>query len=74
MAHDETNALGIGDTVRIEACRPISASKRFAVAEVLQKSKVAEFLAMQEVQRAKREAAVNNGGAGNGSGNAENDA
>ncbi|ORY84297.1 hypothetical protein BCR37DRAFT_378300 [Protomyces lactucae-debilis] len=40
MAHDETNSLGPGDVVRIEACRPMSARKRFAVAELLQKSKI----------------------------------
>lgn len=39
MAHDETNSLGLGDIVRIEACRPISRTKKFAVAEVLIKSK-----------------------------------
>lgn len=44
MAHDETNALDVGDIVRIEACRPLSASKRFAVAELLQKSKIVEYL------------------------------
>ena len=32
-AHDETNALEIGDTVRIQECRPISKSKRFEVIE-----------------------------------------
>lgn len=39
MAHDETNTVGLGDVVRIEACRPISKTKKFAVAEVLAKSK-----------------------------------
>ena len=39
MAHDETNSVGVGDVVRIEACRPISKTKKFAVAEVLAKSK-----------------------------------
>lgn len=39
MAHDESNGVGVGDVVRIEACRPMSATKRFAVAEVLRKSK-----------------------------------
>jgi len=32
-AHDETNALEIGDQVRIRECRPISKSKRFEVIE-----------------------------------------
>jgi len=30
-AHDETNAHKVGDTVRIEECRPISKSKRWTV-------------------------------------------
>lgn len=30
-AHDETNAVKIGDTVQIEECRPISKSKRWTV-------------------------------------------
>ena len=30
-AHDETNAVKIGDVVQIEECRPISKSKRWAV-------------------------------------------
>ncbi len=40
MAHDESNSLIPGDVVRIEACRPLSATKRFAVAEVLQRTKI----------------------------------
>lgn len=27
--HDETNAFNVGDTVRIEECRPLSARKRW---------------------------------------------
>ena len=30
-AHDETNACKVGQTVRIQECRPISKSKRFEV-------------------------------------------
>ena len=30
-AHDESNAHKVGDTVRIEECRPISKSKRWTV-------------------------------------------
>lgn len=40
MAHDETNSVMPGDVVRIEACRPMSATKRFAVAEVLKRSTI----------------------------------
>ena len=32
-AHDESDALAIGDVVRIRECRPLSASKRFEVIE-----------------------------------------
>lgn len=39
LSHDESNSVQVGDTVRIEHCRPLSASKRFAVCEVLAKSK-----------------------------------
>ncbi len=37
-AHDETNNCKIGDRVRITETRPLSASKRWAVAEVLKTS------------------------------------
>jgi small subunit ribosomal protein S17 len=30
-AHDETNHFKVGDTVRIEECRPISKNKRWVV-------------------------------------------
>lgn len=32
-AHDETDALSVGDMVRIRECRPISRNKRFEVIE-----------------------------------------
>jgi small subunit ribosomal protein S17 len=35
MAHDETEMCKVGDVVRITSCRPMSARKRFAVAEVV---------------------------------------
>lgn len=37
-AHDETNAVGIGDRVRIAETRPLSATKRWRVVEVLEKA------------------------------------
>jgi len=37
-AHDETNAHKVGDTVRIEECRPISKSKRWTVVGAVQVS------------------------------------
>lgn len=39
MAHDESAQVRVGDSVRIEGCRPMSATKRFAVAEILARSK-----------------------------------
>ena len=38
-AHDETNACGVGDSVRIMETRPLSATKRWRVVEVLEKAK-----------------------------------
>ncbi|MEJ5944351.1 30S ribosomal protein S17 [Pseudokineococcus basanitobsidens] len=37
-AHDETNAVGVGDRVRISETRPLSATKRWRVVEVLEKA------------------------------------
>jgi len=38
-AHDETNTAGIGDLVLIMETRPMSASKRWRLAEILEKAK-----------------------------------
>ena len=38
-AHDENNACGIGDTVRIMETRPISKDKRWRVVEIVEKAK-----------------------------------
>ena len=38
-AHDEQNACGVGDRVRLMETRPLSASKRWRVVEVLEKAK-----------------------------------
>jgi small subunit ribosomal protein S17 len=38
-AHDETNDCGIGDRVRIMETRPLSATKRWRVVEVLERAK-----------------------------------
>jgi small subunit ribosomal protein S17 len=38
-AHDEANAAGIGDRVLIMETRPISATKRWRVVEILEKAK-----------------------------------
>ena len=37
--HDETNQCGAGDRVRIMETRPLSATKRWRVVEVLEKAK-----------------------------------
>jgi small subunit ribosomal protein S17 len=38
-AHDESNSAGIGDRVLIMETRPISATKRWRVVEILEKAK-----------------------------------
>ncbi|WP_407172306.1 30S ribosomal protein S17 [Microbacterium sp. A1-JK] len=38
-AHDETNSAGIGDLVLINETRPLSATKRWRLVEVLEKAK-----------------------------------
>lgn len=38
LAHDEANTCGIGDTVVIEECRPISARKCWTVIETKEKA------------------------------------
>jgi small subunit ribosomal protein S17 len=38
-AHDEQNAAGVGDLVRIVETRPLSASKRWRLLEILEKAK-----------------------------------
>ncbi|MGE5480805.1 MAG: 30S ribosomal protein S17 [Chloroflexota bacterium] len=39
MAHDEANECKIGDTVKIEESRPLSARKRWRLAEIVQRAK-----------------------------------
>ena len=38
-AHDENNTAGIGDRVRIMETRPLSATKRWRLVEILEKAK-----------------------------------
>ena len=38
-AHDEANACGVGDRVLLAETRPSSATKRWRVAEILEKAK-----------------------------------
>ena len=42
-AHDENNACGIGDKVKIVESRPLSKDKRWRVAEILTKAEVVEI-------------------------------
>ena len=37
--HDETNTAGVGDRVRIMETRPLSATKRYRLVEVLERAK-----------------------------------
>lgn len=38
-AHDENNACGIGDKVRIQETRPLSKDKRWRLVEIIEKAK-----------------------------------
>jgi small subunit ribosomal protein S17 len=38
-AHDETNSCGVGDRVLLMETRPVSATKRWRVVEILEKAK-----------------------------------
>jgi small subunit ribosomal protein S17 len=38
-AHDEANTCGVGDRVRLMETRPLSATKRWRVVEILEKAK-----------------------------------
>ena len=38
-AHDEANSCGVGDRVRLMETRPLSATKRWRVVEILEKAK-----------------------------------
>lgn len=38
-AHDENNECGIGDTVRVMETRPLSATKRWRLVEIIEKAK-----------------------------------
>ena len=38
-AHDEKNEAGIGDTVKVMECRPLSKDKRWRLVEIIEKVK-----------------------------------
>jgi small subunit ribosomal protein S17 len=48
MAHDESNACKVGDTVEIVQCRPLSARKRWRVRRILRSGVGVETLAVDE--------------------------
>ena len=37
-AHDENNECGVGDTVRVMECRPLSKDKRWRLVELIKKA------------------------------------
>ena len=37
-AHDENNECGIGDTVKVMECRPLSKDKRWRLVEIIKKA------------------------------------
>ncbi|QXO17668.1 MULTISPECIES: 30S ribosomal protein S17 [Vibrio] len=39
-AHDENNECGIGDTVEISECRPLSKTKSWTLVKVVEKAKI----------------------------------
>ncbi len=51
-AHDELNEARVGDTVRIEESRPLSATKRWRLTEVVQRASegAAEPIVAEEVE------------------------
>ena len=38
-AHDEKNEAGVGDTVRVIACRPMSKTKRWRLTDIVERAK-----------------------------------
>jgi small subunit ribosomal protein S17 len=57
LVHDEGEIGKIGDVVRIESCRPVSKRKHFALAEILQKTKLEPVTKNEEEKRKQRMAA-----------------
>jgi small subunit ribosomal protein S17 len=50
--HDESNACGIGDTVKIVEARPLSKDKRWRLVEIMRKADVAGILKEDEITQA----------------------
>ncbi|GEA50427.1 30S ribosomal protein S17 [Vibrio inusitatus NBRC 102082] len=39
-AHDENNECGLGDTVEVQECRPLSKTKSWTLVKVVEKAKI----------------------------------
>ena len=50
--HDEENSSGLGDTVEIEECQPMSKTKRWTLLRVVEKSRAVDVTAMRAARRA----------------------
>ncbi|CAG8477801.1 7056_t:CDS:2 [Ambispora leptoticha] len=51
VPHDEKEDCSLGDVVRIEACRPLSALKRFVVSEIIKPARTWQDPETGEVKR-----------------------
>ena len=54
-AHDEGNESGLGDTVEIAECRPMSKTKRWNLVRVVSKGEIIDLAAMRAADKAKQE-------------------
>ena len=55
-AHDEANDAHVGDTVRIEESRPLSATKRWRLAEIIRRAGESQIDSVPGEERATSEA------------------
>lgn len=55
-AHDEQNESGVGDTVEIVECRPLSKLKRWQLVRVVTKSTLVDVAALKAARAAAHEA------------------
>ncbi|MEA1951149.1 MAG: 30S ribosomal protein S17 [Planctomycetota bacterium] len=55
VAHDENNESGMGDTVEIVECRPMSKTKRWNLVRVVAKGEIIDLAAMRAADKAKQE-------------------
>jgi len=50
-AHDENNESGMGDTVEIRECRPMSKSKRWELVRIVEKSNAVDLAALRAAKK-----------------------